>query len=74
MAYPKYEWKMDSIEDLGNNINRGLDSVLSNYFVNKKVSDILSEGSDYRGNEIYFLVFEPLKRGLTANVDNSTAT
>ncbi len=74
MAFPKYEWKNDSIEDIGKNINKGLDSVLSSYFINRKVSEILSEGSDSRGYEIYFLVSEPIKRGLTDNVDNSTAT
>ena len=74
MHYPKYEWKKDSLEDLGNKINRGLDSALSNYFVNKKVSEILLEGSSSKGYEVYFLVSEPIKRGVSANVDYSTAT
>ena len=37
MAYPKYQWKQDSIEDLKNKINNGLNSSLSGYFVNKSV-------------------------------------
>ncbi len=74
MCYPKYEWKNDSIEDLGKRINRGLDGPLANYFLNKNISDILSEGSNYKGHDVYFLVSEPPKKGTTDNVDNSTAT
>lgn len=74
MAYPKYMWNDDSIEDIGRKINRGLDSALSSYFVNKKVSEILLEGSGTNPYDVFFLVSEPVKRDVSASVDNSTAT
>ncbi|MBP5470239.1 MAG: SUMF1/EgtB/PvdO family nonheme iron enzyme [Candidatus Riflebacteria bacterium] len=74
MKYPKYEWLEDSIEDIDKKINRGLDSSLSNYFANKKVSDILLEGSGTNPHDVFFLVSEPIKRDTSASVDNSTAT
>ena len=73
MTYPKYMWKNDSVEDIHKNINRGLDIALASYFANKKVSEILSEGSDYKGNEIFYLVTEPRKRDSEiGNVDNTS--
>ncbi len=73
MAYPKYQWKQDSIEDLKNKINKGLNSSLSSYFSNKTVSEILQEGADTKGFNIYFRVTEPHKRdSLEGNVDKST--
>ena len=74
MAYPKYTWQDDSIEDIGKKINRGLDSALSNYFVNKKVSDILLEGSGSNRYDVFFRVSETRKRDNSINIDNSTAT
>lgn len=74
MAYPKYEWLNDSIEDIRNKLNKGLDTALSNYFANKKVSDILLEGSGTNRYEVFFLVSEPLKRDTSENRDNSTAS
>lgn len=72
MAYPKYQWLLDSFEDIENNENRGLDTVLCNYFVNKKISEILLDGSGSRGNIVYFRVTEPLKKASeTAIQDNS---
>ena len=73
MHYPKYMWHDDSVEDLHKNINRGLDSALANYFMNKKVSDILAEGGDTRGNLIFYRVTEPRKRDSEiGNVDNTS--
>ena len=73
MAYPKYHWKEDSIEDLHNKINRGLDSALSGYFVNKKVSQILLEGSNSGNYDVFFRVTEPHKRDSeSGNVDYSS--
>ena len=73
MAYPKYQWKQDSIEDLKNKINKGLNSSLSGYFVNKTVSEILQEGADTKGYDIYFRVTEPHKRdSLEGNIDKRT--
>lgn len=74
MAYPKYEWQDDSIEDIGKKLNKGLDSALSRYFVDKKVSDILLEGSGSDRYDVFFLVSEPRKRDTSANIDNSTAS
>ena len=74
MTYPKYMWLDDSIEDIGKKINRGLDSALSDYFVNKKVSDILLEGSGSNHYDIFFRVSETRKRDNSINIDNSTAT
>ncbi len=73
MTYPKYQWKHDSVEDLKNKMNRGLDSDLSGYFTNKNVSDILQEGADTNGYEIFFRVTEPHKRDSeSGNLDNSS--
>ena len=74
MAYPKYMWKNDSVEDIHKNINRGLDTALASYFANKKVSDILSEGANnVRGNKIFYRVTEPRKRDSEiGNVDNTS--
>ena len=73
MTYPKYQWKHDSIEDLKNKMNRGLDSDLSGYFTNKNVSDILQEGADTKGYDIFFRVTEPHKRDSeSGNLDNSS--
>ena len=74
MSYPKYMWQDDSIEDIGKKINRGLDSTLSGYFVNKKVSDILLEGSGANPYDVFFRVSETRKRDNSVNIDNSTAT
>ena len=72
--YPKYEWLNDSVEDIKKKINRGLDSSLSNYFANKKVSDILLEGSGTNPHDVFFLVSEPIKRDTSASIDNSSAS
>ncbi len=73
MTYPKYQWKHDSVEDLKNKMNRGLDSALSGYFTNKNVSDILQEGADTKGYDIFFRVTEPHKRDSeSGNLDNSS--
>ena len=73
MTYPKYLWKEDSIEDLHNKINRGLDSALSGYFVNKKVSQILLEGSNAGNYDVFFRVTEPHKRDSeSGNIDYSS--
>ncbi len=74
MAYPKYMWLDDSIEDIRNKINRGLDSALSSYFINKKISDILLEGSGTNHYDIFFRVSETRKRDNSINLDNSSAT
>ena len=74
MAYPKYMWQDDSIEDISKKINRGLDSALAGYFVNRKVSDILLEGSGANAYDVFFRVSETRKRDNSANIDNSTAT
>ena len=75
MTYPKYHWLYDSIEDISKNINKGLDNELLEYFVNKKVSEIFTEGSGVKSNLVYFRVTEPVKRGSDiGNVDNSFNT
>ena len=72
MTYPQYHWLQDSPDDINTKRNKGLDTELSGYFVNKKVSEILSEGSDVRGNVVYFRVTESLKRDSgPGNIDNS---
>ncbi len=73
LNYPKYQWKQDSVEDLKNKKNRGLDSALSSYFANKNVSDILQEAADTNGYDIFFRVTEPHKRDSeNGNIDNSS--
>ncbi len=74
MAYPKYMWNDDSVEDLGKKVNRGLDSALSNYFIDKKVSDILLEGSGVNPYDVFFLVSEPAKKSSSGFIDNSMTT
>ena len=73
MVYPRYDWEQDSINDVKNNVYKGLDSLLSGYFVNKNVSEIFSEGSNAGGYEVYFRVTEPRKKGSdNGNIDNSS--
>ena len=72
MNYPRYDWEQDSIDDVKNNVCKGLDSVLSKYFINKKVSEIFSEGFPNGGYQVCFRVTEPRKRCSDAgNLDNS---
>ena len=72
MSYPIYHWLQDSFEGIDKKVNYGLDYALSGYFVNKKVSEILSEGAGAGGNVIYYRVSETLKKdGSLGNLDNS---
>ncbi len=34
MTYPRYDWEKDSIDDVKNNVYKGLDTILSGYFLN----------------------------------------
>lgn len=61
MSYPKYNWKLDNNEDLKNKINKGLDSALSKYFLNKSVSKMLHEAADSKEVDIYYRVTKPFK-------------
>lgn len=68
--YPKYIWRNDSVDDIKHNVNKGLDTVLSSYFANKTVSEILSEASDSKGYEIYYRVTKPRKINRVTNDEN----
>ena len=72
MNYPKYLCKDDSIGDINKKIYKGLDSTLSGYFVNKKVSNILLESTGDGVYDVYFLVTEPLRKDISDNIDNKS--
>ena len=73
MTYPRYDWEKDSIDDVKNNVCKGLDEFLSSYFVNKNVSEIFAEGSNAGGYEVCFRVTEPRRKSSgNGNIDNSS--
>ncbi len=68
MEYPVYDWQQDDIDAAtNNNINKGLDSALSKYLTNGKVSDLLREAANPDEYEIYYRVTTRFKRNKKLN-------